>query len=96
MSMRPQEPRLPQPKNFMIPEPEVIAASSDEPVLKMSDLTETERSAASLGVDPQSWRPIGFINQAHYESLLRENKIDSELVKRVEAFKHVAAGASTA
>ena len=30
--------------------------------LKWSDLTETEKSAASLGVDPTSFKPISFLN----------------------------------
>ena len=66
------------------------AAPSTETTLKMSDLTETERSAASLGVDPSAWRPIGWINEQHYHALLKENRIDAELAKKVEAFKNVA------
>ena len=69
MSMRPAQPKLPQPKNFLsvstsieLPTPETNAVASEE-TLKMSDLTPTERSAASLGVDPDAWRPIGWMNE---------------------------------
>lgn len=92
MSVRPASPKLPTPKNFMISTEQVETAAASEPVLKMSDLSETERSAASLGVDPNQWRPISWINESHYDSLLKENRIDSELAKKVEAFRHVASG----
>jgi hypothetical protein len=60
--------------------------------LKWSELSETERSAASLGVSPEHWKPIAFMNDAHYETLLKTNAIDGELAKKLEAFKHVASG----
>ena len=62
--------------------------------LKWSDLTETEKSAASLGVDPVAWKPITFMNTAHYDTLLKTNAIDADLAKKLEAFKHVSAGGS--
>jgi len=92
MSMRPSSPKLPEPKNFMVSSQNFETAAHSEPVLKMSELTETERSAASLGADPNSWRPIGWINEGHYDSLLKENRIDADLAKKVEAFRHVASG----
>ena len=58
--------------------------------LKWGDLTETEKSAASLGVDPTALKPISFMNSAHYDTLLKTNAIDSELAKKLEAFKTVA------
>ena len=81
--------------------------------LKWSDLTETEKSAASLGVDPSAFKPISFLNtvcsfpqpfvshspthrrvcvrrQAHYESLLKNNRLGDGLAKQLEAFKSVA------
>lgn len=100
MSLRPQPPSLPQPKNFFAasvaksldaPTSEVGVAAEEKP-LKMSDLTPTERSAASLGVDPDAWKPIAWMNEKHYETLLKENRIDAGLAQQVEAFKHVAAG----
>ena len=93
MSVRPQAPKLPQPKNFMLDVPKSTEVeTADTAALKLSDLSETERSAASLGVDPSAWRPIGWLNEGHYEALLKENRIGDDLAKRVEAFKNVAAG----
>ena len=69
MSMRPAEPQLPKPKNFLaasvaksLEMPATEAAATETP-LKMSDLTPTERSAASLGVDPDAWKPISWLNE---------------------------------
>ena len=64
--------------------------------LKWSDLTETEKSAASLGVDPTSFKPISFLNTAHYESLLKNNRLDDGLAKQLEAFKSVAKASGVA
>lgn len=58
--------------------------------LAWNDLSETEKSAASLGVDPNAWKPISFMNQAHYDTLLKKNAIDSELAKKLEAFRSVS------
>jgi len=58
--------------------------------LEWKDLNETEKSAASLGVDPNSWRPISFLNTAHYETLLKSNALDESLAKKLEAYKTVA------
>ena len=85
MSMRPASPILPKPKNFNV-------ETASEAMLKMSDLTEAERSAASLGVSPDAWKPISWINEHHYDALLKENRIDADLAKKVEAYRHVASG----
>jgi hypothetical protein len=82
MSMRPREQK-----------PSAVASTpTDLPAagLEWKDLTETERSAASLGVDPEQWRPIGFLNTAHYETLLKANALDDSLARKLEAFKSVA------
>lgn len=99
--MRPTVPELPKPKNFFAESvgksleetADVGAVAAEESTLKMSQLSPTERSAASLGVDPDSWKPIGWLNEGHYESLLKENRIDSSLAQQVEAYKVVSAGA---
>ena len=49
-----------------------------------------EKSAASLGVDPSAWKPIAFMNEAHYNTLLKANAIDADLAKKLEAYKVVA------
>ena len=93
--MRPHEVELPKPNNCMTT---LLSIENDSDVtntstaLKLSDLSETERSAASLGVHPDEWKPIGWINEQHYETLLKENRIDADLAKKVEAYRHVAGG----
>ncbi len=54
-------------------------------------LTHTEQAAASLGVHPDAWKPISFMNTAHYGALLRANALDDTLARRIEAFKTVSA-----
>ena len=54
-------------------------------------LTPTEQAAASLGVHPEAFRPIGFMNSAHYESLLKANALDDTLARRIEAYKSISA-----
>lgn len=68
------------------------AASGNE--LQWDDLTATEKSAASLGVSPDDWKPISFMNTAHYDTLLKTNAVDADLAKRLEAYKHVSLGGS--
>ena len=53
--------------------------------------TETERSAAALGVEAGALKPIQFMNSAHYTQLLEKNMLDDTLAKKLEAFKHVSA-----
>ena len=81
MSMRPNQQK-----------PSVLASTpTDLPAaLEWKDLTDTEKSAASLGVNPEHWRPIGFLNTAHYETLLKSNALDESLARKLEAFKSVA------
>lgn len=55
-------------------------------------LTPTEQSAASLGVHPSAWRPIGFLNAAHFAQLVKANALDDGLARRIEAFRVVSAG----
>ena len=82
MSMRPNQQK-----------PSAVASTpTDLPAaLDWKDLNETEKSAASLGVNPDSWRPIGFLNASHYETLLKSNALDESLAQKLEAFKSVAA-----
>lgn len=53
-------------------------------------LSETEKSAASIGVAPDAWKPISFMNEAHYMELLKKNALGSRLTQQIEAFKTVA------
>lgn len=64
-------------------------AAPDAP--SFDQLSGTEKSAASLGVHPEAWRPIGFMNNAHYESLMKQNALDADLARRIESYRVVAA-----
>lgn len=75
----------------------VEAATSEEgesPIINVQDaldhLSEVERSAAKLGVQPEEWKPISFLNKQHYSTLLKSNALDSKLAQRLEAYKAVA------
>ena len=99
-----------------------------ESTISFDSLNENEKSAASLGVHPESWKPIvrsppcqsmpdhaspcqtmpvhtksltcacvfvcaieqGFMNNAHYDTLIKSNALDSDLARRIEAYKLVA------
>jgi hypothetical protein len=104
MSLRPQaDVSAPAPKSAIsfvppaAPSAETSAPAEESATgLKWSELTETEKSAASLGVDPTSFKPITFMNAYHHETLLKANMIDGELAKKLEAYKSVAAGMTPA
>ncbi len=54
-------------------------------------LSGTEQAAGSLGVHPDAWKPIKFMNNAHFETLIKANALDDCLARRIEAFRQVAA-----
>lgn len=47
-------------------------------------LSPVEQSAASLGVNPVDWKPIAFLNNAHYRQLISANMLDDDLARRIE------------
>ena len=51
---------------------------------EMDKLSPVEQSAAHLGVNPDAWKPIAFLNQAHYEQLIAANMLDDDLARRIE------------
>ena len=53
-------------------------------------LSGAEQAAGSLGVHPEAWKPIKFMNNKHYEQLIASNSLDDNLARRIEAFRHVA------
>ena len=53
-------------------------------------LSGTEKSAASLGVHPDAWKPIGFMNNMHYDQLMKSNALDADLARRIESYRVVA------
>ena len=78
-----------------LPDPVPAASSADEAGAEKAksdfeSLTPVEQSAASLGVSPEAWKPIGFLNERHYETLLKQNALDESLARRIEAYKVVA------
>ena len=77
-------------------EPVADSTGTAQEMLHFDDLTETEKSAASIGVSPDDWKPIGFMNQQHYKTLLQNNALDGNLAQGIEAYKQVAAGSGVA
>ena len=67
-----------------------------EGTLSFDDLTETEKSAAMIGASPDDLKPIGFMNAAHYSTLLKNNAISGDLAQGIEAYKHVAGSVAPA
>ena len=68
------------------------AIRSTEGELRFEDLNETEKSAATIGVHPEAWKPIGWLNAGHYTELLKKNALGGRLTQQIEAFKQVASG----
>jgi len=71
----------------------IIEAGAAPPAgdqLRFDDLTPVEQAAASLGVQPFSYKPIKALNDAYYSNLQKANVLDRTLERRIEAFKHVA------
>ena len=66
---------------------EVISTPASHEFDKLSSV---EQSAASLGVNPDSWKPIAFLNNAHYTALTSANMLDDTLARRIEAYRFVA------
>ena len=60
-------------------------------IAAFENLSPVEQSAASLGVDPAEWKPIAFLNNKHYDQLVRSNLLDDDLARRIEAFRAVSA-----
>ena len=63
--------------------------SSEAAVPDFASMNETEKSAATIGVAPDAWKPIGWLNQGHYGELLRNNALSGPLTQKIEAFKTV-------
>ena len=74
-----------------LPSPTSQAAVAPDNVPRFDQLTGTEQAAGSLGVHPEAWKPIKFMNNAHFDSLKKNNALDDDLARRIEAFRQVAA-----
>ena len=79
-----------QARAMQVAEPAATAATAAEGTLSFDDLTDVEKSAASIGASPDDLKPIAFMNQAHYSTLLKNNAISGDLAQGIEAYKHVA------
>lgn len=62
----------------------VETVGEDANAHEFDNLSRTEQSAASLGVQPDAWKPISFLNKGHYEQLLKSNALDDSLARRIE------------
>jgi len=98
MSMRPREPtaksveaQLKELRTANFNNLNEQAQTSASGKLALSDLSETEIAVASLGIDPSSLKPIGFMNASHYSTLLKANALDDTLARRLEAYRAVSA-----
>ena len=67
-----------------------IAADGRSAQVAFEKLNPVEQSAASLGVDPEAWKPIKFMNEAHFDALLKNNALDDALARRIEAFRSIS------
>lgn len=69
---------------------DITTIRSTESELKFEDLTEMEKSAATIGVHPEAWKPISWLNAGHYSELLKKNALAGRLTQQIEAFKQIA------
>jgi len=67
------------------------ASGADSASHEFDKLNAVEQSAANLGVNPSSYKPISFLNNGHYNQLIQANMLDDNLARRIEAYRHVAA-----
>ena len=68
----------------------VSAAAFGDAPLTFDDLNPVEQAAASLGVQPDAIKPIGWLNDAHFQTLKDQNALHPDLSRRIEAFRHVS------
>lgn len=75
-----------------VEEEAVVSANADDAssTLVFEDLSPVEQACASLGAPADGLRPISWLNEAHYEALVSSNSLDSDLTRRLEAYKVVA------
>ena len=61
-----------------------VGQPPSEHAIAFDRLTPCEQAAGSLGVHPEAWKPITFMNNHHYKNLIEANAIDDELARRIE------------
>lgn len=67
-----------------------MTGAGAQDAVHFDQLSETERSAATIGAGADDWKPIGWMNQAHYTTLLKNNALGGRLTQQIEAFKVVS------
>ena len=70
------------------------AASAPDVCIGTSEfdkLTPVERDAASLGVHPDAWSPLKFMNDGHYVALQKAHALAPDLARQIKAFQTVSA-----
>ena len=98
MSFRPKSAQAPNPLRTELEALRTQAlatnqeSSSEEVVVRdhFSGLSSTEVAAASLGVRAEDLRPISFMNEGHFETLLKTNSLSDSLARRLDAYRTVA------
>lgn len=55
-----------------------------------NDLTESERSVADLGVDPNAFHPIQTINELHFQALQKKNLMSPTLERALNNYKELS------
>ena len=65
-------------------------AIGSHPAQEFEALTGTGQAAASLGVSPDAWKPIGFMNKQHFQTLIEQNALGDTLTRRIKAFSEIA------
>ena len=65
-------------------------ATGADAVHAFDNLSRTEQAAGSLGGHPEAGKPIKFMNNAHFNTLIESNALDDNLARRIEAFRAVA------
>ena len=63
---------------------DVASVRSTEAAPDFAGLSEPEKSAALIGVAPDAWKPISWLNQGHYGELLRKNALAGRLTQQIE------------
>lgn len=64
--------------------------NGDATAVHFDQLNETEKSAAMIGAGADEWKPISWMNQAHYATLLKNNALGGRLTQKIEAYKVVS------
>ena len=62
-------------------------SGANSATLTFDDLTPHEQAVASLGIEPGQLKPIGWMNEMHYDALKKTNALDPSLQRRIEAHK---------